>query len=534
MPRTLAGKGGVRIPMTRTYAEEHLPLFDDHLRPYQRDAILKIRASFARGNKAVMAVLPTGMGKTRTFTILPREGARVLVICPQIELVGQTVASIRALRRRAAGIEQAGNKWDGEEWAVACYATLLPQRYKKFLGKVDLVIVDECDDKFSMAFRAMAKDFIDHGARVLGVTATPFRGDKSSLFGFYEDVPFCMELREALDQCWLVSPKVFVHRVKSVDFSKLSKTRTDYKPEELDALLTSEQVLHDIASLIKDHHKRSHGVVFCGSVRQSQMLRDLLVTRHGLKVSCVWGTQNPEEREAEMKLFKSGANSLIVNCNVLGRGVDIPEINEIFNARPTKSKNRYLQVLGRGLRSLGGVLTNEMTLEERRAAIAASAKPDWVVHDITNTCKFHEPIIAIDVLLAGPKEIIDKVKEEQEEEEVSVEELDAAVAEAIEEQKELERLAREEEKRRRAGLIVGVTFDSQSRDLFAKADAKSPNVRTFRMLFGKYKGYPISSPEIPDSYLTWIIEKGRLTPFWHQVYVKELEKRTQRKEGLAV
>jgi len=126
------------------------------------------------------------------------------------------------------------------------------------------------------------------------------------------------------------------------------------------------------------------------------------------------------------------------------------------------------------------------------------------------------------------------VKEEQEEEEVSVEELDAAVAEAIEEQRELERLAREEEKRRRAGLIVGVTFDSQSRDLFAKADAKSPNVRTFRMLFGKYKGYPISSPDIPDSYLAWIIEKGRLTPFWHQVYVKELEKRAQRKEGLTV
>jgi superfamily II DNA or RNA helicase/uncharacterized protein (DUF3820 family) len=522
--------------MVKTYAEEHLPLFDDKLRPYQRDAILKIRASFARGNKAVMAVLPTGTGKTRTFTILPREGARVLVICPQIELVGQTVSSIKALRRRAAGIEQAGNRWDGEEWAVACYATLLPDRYKKFLGKVDLVIVDECDDKFSMAFRAMAKDFIAHGARVLGVTATPFRGDKSSLFGFYEDVPFCMELRQALDECWLVSPKVFVHRVKSVDFSKLSKTRTDYKPEELDALLTSEQVLHDMASLINKHHKRSHGVVFCGSVRQSQMLRDLLVTRHGLNVSCVWGTQNPEERAEEMEKFKTGVNSLIVNCNVLGRGVDIPEINEIFNARPTKSKSRYLQVIGRGLRSLGGVLSNEMTLEERRAAIAASAKPDWVIHDITNTCRFHEPIIAIDVLLAGPKEILDKVKEEQEEEEVSVEELDEAVAEAIEEQKELERLAREEEKRRRAGLVVGVTFDSQSRDLFAKADAKSPNVRTFRMLFGKYKGFPISSPEIPDSYLSWVIEKGRLTPYWHQVYVKELERRAQRisKEGLTV
>ena len=516
--------------MTKSYIEEHLPLFDDHLRPYQRDAILKIRSSFARGHKAVMAVLPTGLGKTRTFTILPRDGARVLVICPQIELVGQTVGAIKALRRRAAGVEQAGNRWDGEEWAVACYATLQQnERYKKFVGQTDLVIVDECDDKFSLAFRTMMQQFIAGGARVLGVTATPFRGDKSSLFGFYEDVPFCMELREALDQCWLVSPKVFVHRVKSVDFSKLSKTRTDYKPEELDALLTSEQVLHDIASLIDTHHKRSHGVVFCGSVRQSKMLRDLLVTRHGRKVSCVWGTQDPEERAAEMQAFKSGENSLIVNCNVLGRGVDIPEINEIFNARPTKSKARYLQVLGRGLRSLPNVLANGMTLEERRAAIAASAKPDWVVHDITNTCKFHEPVIAIDVLLSGPKEIIDKVKENNEDEETSVEELDEALAEAIEEQKEQERLAREEEKKRRAGLVVSVTFDSNQRELFAKADAKSPHVRTYRMLFGKYKGYPISSPDIPDDYIEWAITKGRLTPFWYQVYVNELRRRQEKK-----
>jgi len=518
--------------MTRSYLEEHLPLFDDQLRPYQRDGILKIRSSFGSGHKAVMAVLPTGMGKTRLFTILPREGARVLVVCPQIELVNQTVASIRALRRRAAGIEQAWQRADaGEEWVVACYQSLLPERFKKFVGNVDLVIIDECDDKFSVAFRSMMQQFIAGGARVLGVTATPFRGDKSSLFGFYEDVPFCMELREALDQHWLVRPNVFVHRVKSVDFSKLSKTRTDFKPEELDALLTSEQCLHDIASLVDTHHKKSHGVVFCNSVLQSKLLRDLLVTRHGKKVSCVWGTQNAEERQAELSAFKDGTNSLIVNCNVLGRGVDIPEINEIFNARPTKSKSRYLQVLGRGLRSLGGVLSNEMTLEERGAAIAASSKPDWVMHDITNSCRYHEPIVAIDVLLAGPKDIIDKVKEKNQDEETSIEELDAALAEAMEEQRELERLAREEEKRRRAGLVVGVTFDSQKRDLFAKADAKSPHVRTYRMLFGKYKGFPLTSPEIPESYLEWVIEKGRLTPFWHQVYVNELKRRQENKQA---
>jgi superfamily II DNA or RNA helicase len=478
-----------------------------------------------------MIVLPTGMGKTRLFTILPRDGARVLVVCPQRELVGQTVQSIRSLRRMAAGIEMAGDRWDGESWAVACYASLVSnERYKKFLGNIDLVVVDECDTSFSIPFRAMMEEFVSHGARVLGVTATPFRGDKASLFGFYEDVPFCMELRDALAQNWLVSPKVFVHRVKSVDFSKLAKAKSiDYSPEQLDRLLTSEQVSHDIAALAMEVMQDSHNVLFCNSVLQSRIMRDLMSTRHGVKTSLVWGTQNPEERAAEIKAFEDGTNKLIVNCNVLGRGYDCPEIRCIVNAKPTKSKARYIQCLGRGTRALTGTLQQGMSLEERAAAIAASSKPHWYMHDITSTVRFHEPITAIDILLQGPKDIIQKVKEKNEDKETTPEELDEALAEAIAEQEALEKLAREEEKRRRAELVVGVTFDSESRDLFAKADAKAPKVRTYRILFGKYKGYPISSPEVPDSYLRWLLDKGRLTPFWHQVHRQELERREARK-----
>jgi len=516
---------------TKSNNQCHLPLFDDVLRDYQKEGILKTRASFRSGNKRVMIVLPTGMGKTRLFTILPRDGARVLVVCPQRELVSQTVQSIRSLRRMAAGVEMAGDRWDGESWAVACYASLVSNdRYKKFLGNIDLVVVDECDTSFSIPFRSMMEEFVANGARVLGVTATPFRGDRASLFGFYDDVPFSMELRDALSMNWLVSPKVFVHRVKSVDFSKLAKAKSiDYSPEQLDKLLTSEQVSHDIASLAMDVMVDSHNVLFCNSVLQARIMRDLMSTRHGVKTSLVWGTQNPEERAAEIKAFEDGTNRLIVNCNVLGRGYDCPSIRCIVNAKPTKSKARYIQCLGRGTRALPGVLANGMTVAERGAAIAASGKPDWFMHDITSTVNFHSPITAIDILLQGSKEIIQKVKEKQEDKETTPEELDEALAEAIKEQEALEKLAREDEKRRRQGLVVGVTFDSQSRDLFATPDAKSPKVRTYRMLYGKYKGFPINSPEIPDSYLSWCIEKGRMTPFWMQVYRQELQRRQSRK-----
>jgi hypothetical protein len=132
--------------------------------------------------------------------------------------------------------------------------------------------------------------------------------------------------------------------------------------------------------------------------------------------------------------------------------------------------------------------------------------------------------------MAGPKEIIQKVKEKDEGDNgKSIDQLDADIAEAIAEQEAMEKLLREEEKKRRREMVVGVTFDSESRDLFAKADASTPKVRCYRVLFGKYKGQPLHSPEVPDSYLAWAIEKARLTPFWMQVYKQELEKRLLRK-----
>ena len=171
-----------------------------------------------------------------------------------------------------------------------------------------------------------------------------------------------------------------------------------------------------------------------------------------------------------------------------------------------------------------------MTREERLAAIAASLKPTWQLHDITSTVKFHEPITAIDILMAGPRDIIQKAKDKDDGDKgKTIEELDADVAEAVAEQEAMEKLLREEEKKRRRELVVGVTFDSQSRDLFAKADAKDPKVRTYRVLFGKYKGMPLYSPEVPDSYLRWAIEKARLTPFWLQVYRQELQRREERR-----
>ena len=92
--------------MKKNSASELLPLWDDLLRDYQKRAVILTREGFRQGAKALLLVLPTGTGKTRTAVCLPREGARVMVVCGQDDLVMQWRDSIKHLRRRAAAIEQ--------------------------------------------------------------------------------------------------------------------------------------------------------------------------------------------------------------------------------------------------------------------------------------------------------------------------------------------------------------------------------------------------------------------------------------------
>jgi superfamily II DNA or RNA helicase len=169
-----------------------LPLFDHRLRAYQKEAQVKIREDFRAGNKAILIEIPTGCGKTITFVLLPREGARTLIIVPLIGLIGQTVKAIRKLRQCEPDIEQADLSAIPEtEFVVASWQTLHSnERWRKFVGKVDLVVVDEAHHGFTRESRDVLQALIQGGARVLGCTATAYRSDKQSVLGLYEKVSY--------------------------------------------------------------------------------------------------------------------------------------------------------------------------------------------------------------------------------------------------------------------------------------------------------------------------------------------------------
>lgn len=511
---------------------EALPLFDHRLRDYQKAAQAALRKDWKDGLKSLLLELPTGTGKTRTFVLLPRAGARTLVIVPLIELIGQTVKAIRSLRNCEPDIEQADLSAVPEsEFVVASWQTLLRNdRWKKFIGKVDLVVVDEAHWGFTVQARDILQGLVDGGARVLGCTATAYRADRVSLLGFYEKISYCYGLRQAIDDGFLCPPRVKVHYVKSINLTKAAKKASaDFHAEELDRILRSEEALHDIAGLIKANHAPGRpALVFAHSVKQATLLRDLLLDRHGIAASLVHSYQSDQEYQDELKAFMSGERELIINVGILTTGWDHPPVAEIFIAKPTKALNKYTQMIGRGTRTLPGVIDGLETPDQRKAAIAASQKPSFVIHDITDSSRCHQLCTAIDVLSEQTKAIKVKVRDKAEEE-VSLEEIDAAVAAEVAAEQEIARLEREAERKRRAALVVGVEFGVEDRDPFAAGDRKSPRRQTWRMPFGKYKGQPLDSDVIPTSYLDWMLREGKLTPMWRNVIEAAVARRESKK-----
>lgn len=497
------------------------PLLDHRLMEPQKEAQVAIRKAFMRGSKAVLAELPTGTGKTVVFTLLPKQGARTLVVVPLSELVGQTVRSIRRFREVEADVEQA-DCWatPGQEFTVACWASLMSNdRYKRFLGNVDLLVVDEAHNFFTVRARDILQQFIESGTRVLGVSATCYRGDKQSLLGFYEEIAYSYRMKQAIDDGFLVPIKCRVHYVKSVDLSKVRARAGDFNQEELDLILRSEAALHDVAGLYKQNHKPgSQAIMFAHSIAQATAIRNILLDRYGVSASLVHSKMPAAEFKSELKAFTSGENDLIVNVGCLCTGFDAPKICEVYINKPTMALNKLTQMIGRGTRVLAGTIDPNMSKEQRLAAIAASDKTHTVVHDLTDSTRSNKLRSAIDVLAEqADKKVIQKVKARAEKEEIDI---DPILQEEILAAQEEARLLKDAERKRRQKLVVGLEFDSHERDIFLDPDRDTPKRREFRVLWGKWKGQPLRA--VPLNYLRWQLREGKMSPYWRQVYADHI------------
>lgn len=371
------------------------------LRPYQEAALAATIDAFGAGKSRVLVVKPTGTGKTVLFAALvarvaqgvrSRSGApgRSLVLAHREELVRQAREKIETSTGITCGVEMADERADTLRpplCVVASVQSMQRDRLRSYaVDHFDLVVVDEAHHATAQSYRTI----LDHfgGARVLGVTATPDRGDKQGLKAVFEAAAYVYEIRDAIRDGWLVPIVQRQVIVDSLDLSKVSVRAGDYADGELEEQLCQERALHEVAVPTLEQSGSRPTVVFTAGVAQARALAEVLNRYRGGSAVALSGETHPDDRRKSVDDFKGGRVQFLVNCALFLEGFDAPLCACVAMARPTKSRALYAQAIGRGTRILG------LSLEESVAA----GKSDLLVLDFVGNSSTHSLVSVADVL----------------------------------------------------------------------------------------------------------------------------------------
>lgn len=479
-------------------------------RSYQVAARDAVMADFANGISRCVVSSPTGTGKTEFAFLLGKQFARRMFVFPTIELVEQTVKRARLRWPDATvDLEQGYNKAAGDSDTICAsiQSLMSRERYKKFLGKVDLLVIDECHWGFTQTQHRIIMEFVESGAKVVGLSATPYV--RGGILSFWEKLSFQYTIRDATDDGYLVPCEITQLRCTEMDLSAFRLGGgSDYNGVELDSILRREAVALEFCEGLARYYGGLCSIGFCHSIGQAEQMREILSARYGIRTSIVHSKMPAEERDRNMQEFFSGKNPVILNVGVLILGFDWPGVRNVFQFKPTASLARYIQQIGRGTRPEPGVVDNPvLDAAGRRAAIAASAKPTFNVYDFTDNCRSHSLVTSVDLYAPeASDEVKERVQRRIEAKKTTVPEIDAIVQEEMEEERKRLAFIHRMEELRRKKLRAAAEFSERRHDPYAPAEIQ-PKVRRVHMPFGKHKGKPISA--VPTPYLEWYRGEGR-------------------------
>ena len=378
-------------------------------RPYQRDAVDAVFKQWETV-KRTLGVAPTGSGKTNIACdvinrVLPK---RTIFLAHRVELIRQAVDRLASFGIEAE-IEQ-GNQFAGETlWnrkpvVVATPQTLFARdgkRLQRFDAKeFGCLIVDETHHYVADSFRKPLDHFCTNAdLKVLGLTATADRADGEALSQIMDSVAFNIEICSLINDGWLVPIKQQMVKIEGLDFSHCRVTAGELNGRDLDEVMREEKNLLGIAAASVDIVGDKRAIVFCVSVKQAERLAEIFNRHREDSADWIYAKTPADLRKEKLDKFFSGKTQIMVNVGVLTEGYDNPAIEVVVQARPTMSRSLYAQMIGRGMRSLTGILSDAQTdAEQRRQAISQSAKPHLTVLDFAGNSGRHKLITTADIL----------------------------------------------------------------------------------------------------------------------------------------
>ena len=320
------------------------------LRPYQIEAVQAVQDQWREGNRRTLLVLPTGAGKTIVFCKLTegqvRSGARVLIMAHRGELLEQAADKLYRSTGLRSATEKAEESCLGSWYRVvvgSVQSLQRPSRLEKFPEDYfDTIIVDEAHHVLSDGYQRVMEHFPK--ANVLGVTATPDRGDMRNLGQFFDSLAYEYTMVRAIREGYLCPIKAETIPLK-LDLSGVAVQSGDFRASDLDTAL--DPYLEQIAREMDARCRERKTVVFLPLVKTSQKFRDILC-RAGFRAAEVNGES--QDRAQVLQDFAEGKYNVLCNSMLLTEGWDDPSVDCVVVLRPTKVRSLYCQMVGRGTR----------------------------------------------------------------------------------------------------------------------------------------------------------------------------------------
>ena len=324
------------------------------LRPYQQQAMEAVLGQWDQGVRRTLLVLPTGCGKTVVFAKIAesavRSGSRVLVMAHRGELLDQAADKIDKVTGLRCAVEKASETCIGSWYRIVVGSVQSLQRetrLSKFPSDYfDTIIIDEAHHCLSDGYQRVLAHF--DSANVLGVTATPDRGDMQNLGQCFESLAYEYTLPQAIKEGYLSKIKALTVPL-NLDLTSVGISGGDFKAGDIGTAL--DPYLQQIADEMVTYCSDRKTVVFLPLVATSQKFRDILNSK-GFKAAEVNGES--KDRSEILRDFESGAYNVLCNSMLLTEGWDCPSVDCIVVLRPTKVRSLYSQMVGRGTRLFPG------------------------------------------------------------------------------------------------------------------------------------------------------------------------------------
>lgn len=357
-------------------ATEPSVFFDIQPYPFQEEILDKLAAErLIHGRSRNLVVAATGTGKTvvaafdyarfkksvergrggRRANSEPRRSAKLLFVAHREEILRQSLACFRAVLRdqNFGDLLVGGFEPDGLDYlfvsiqsfnARELWNTIAPDFY-------DFVVVDEFHHAASKSYQRLL-DWAQPRL-LLGLTATPERMDELDVLGYFGGhIAAEIRLPDAINRK-LLAPFQYFGITDSVDYSRLRWQRGGYVIEDLDNLITGNDVraqltIDKVRQILLDV-RQARGLGFCVSIKHAEYMASVF-NRAGIHAAAL-SADSPDahRRDIQRQLVTREINFIFV-VDLYNEGVDIPEVDTILLLRPTESLTVFLQQLGRGLR----------------------------------------------------------------------------------------------------------------------------------------------------------------------------------------